>query len=57
MSNAIKFIKKLNWLVFTLIIPFGYSYILLRELHRKLVTVPNWLILTMLVIIRETEVK
>lgn len=57
MSNAIKFLKKLNWLVFTLIIPFGYSYILQRELQRKLVTVPNWLILTMLVIIRETEVK
>jgi len=57
MGKTKNFIKMLNWLVFTLIIPFGYSYILLRELHRKLVTVPNWLILTMLVIIRETEVK
>lgn len=53
MGKTKNFIKMLNWLVFTLIIPFGYSYILLGELHRKLVTVLNWLIYTFKVIIKE----
>ncbi len=53
MGKAQKFLKKLNWLVFTLISPFGYSYILFGELHRKLVTVLNWLIYTFKVIIKE----
>ena len=53
MGKTKNFIKMLNWLVFTLIIPFGYSYILLGELHRKLVTVLNWLIFASKVTIRE----
>jgi len=57
MGKDIKIIKKLNWLVFTLVILFDYSYILLRELHRKLVTVLNWLIFTFKGTIREFRGK
>jgi hypothetical protein len=49
--------KKPNWLIFTLLFPFGYSYILLGELHRKLVTVLNWLIFTFKGTIREFRGK
>jgi len=57
MGKATKIIKKSNWLVFTLLIPFGYSYILFGELHRKLVTVLNWLIFTFKGTIREFRGK
>ena len=53
MGKAIKTIKKPKWLIFTLLFPFGYSYILLGELHRKLVIVLNWLIFTFKGTIRE----
>jgi hypothetical protein len=57
MGKAIKTIKKLNWLIFALLFPFGYSYILLGKLHRKLATLLNWLFFSLLVIIREPKGK